>query len=125
MLGFHERRKLKRYIYSRLSLALLLALVIMLGWSVWGIYGKAKETSIKRAALALERDELQARAGELGEEIQRLGTDRGIEAELRNRFEVGQPGEKVIVVVDPEVPPAEELPKEPKSLWEWLKEWFD
>jgi len=125
MFGFHERRKLKRYFFSYLSLGVLLVLVIMLGWSVWGIAKGERETREKREMLASERDALLVRSEELHGEIQKLKTRGGIEAELRERFEVGAPGEKLVVIVDPELPLGEEVPPRPQGFWGWLKSWFD
>lgn len=125
MLGFHERRKFKRYFFSHLSLVVLLSLVIMLGFSVWGIAKSERETREKREMIASERDALRARSQELHDEIQKLKTHQGIEAELRERFEVGAPGEKLVVIVDPELPVGEEVRPRAEGFWGWLKSWFD
>jgi len=125
MFGFHERRKLKRLLFSQLTFAVLLFLVLMLGWSVWGVAQKERETREKQKEVALERDALLARSAELNKEIEQLRTRQGIEAELRERFEVGTPGEKLVVIVDPEIPPGEEVLPAPSGFWGWIKSWFD
>lgn len=124
LFDLHERRKLKRYLFSHITLAVLLILVVMLGWSVWGIAKKERETREKREELANERDVLIRRGEELGEAISGLKTAQGVEAELRQRFEVGAPGEKMIVIVDPEISSGETFTPKEKGFWGWIKGWF-
>lgn len=124
MLGFHERRKLKRYLFSHVSLLVLLVAVCSLAWSVWGMAVKERETRLKRDELLAEKAKLEERSVRLGEEIERLTTERGIEAELRSKFEVGKPGEKLILIVDPEIPLEQESHLEREGFWGWLTGWF-
>ena len=125
MFDLHERRKLRRYLFSHLTLAVLLVLAGMLGWSVWGIAQKEQETMQKREEVGHERDALIERGEELSQEITNLRSGQGIEAELRQRFEVGAPGEKLIVIVDPEMPQEVTKPSEKKGFWGWVTSWFD
>lgn len=125
MFDLHERRKIRRYIFSHVTLLVLFLLLVMLGFSMFGIAGKERETRDKRTELTRERDALSARAGELAREIESLRTPRGIEAELRQQFEVGAPGEKLIVIVDPEVLPEETPSLKPTGFWVWVKGWFE
>jgi hypothetical protein len=43
---------------------------------------------------------LEARVGSLDEKVNYLENERGIEEELRNRFDVAKEGEKVVVILE-------------------------
>ena len=124
MLGFHERRRFKRYVYSRLTLVVLVSFILLLGWSVLGIYGKERDTHDKQKELAAERDTLRERSAVLAKEIDNLQTTRGIESELRERFEVGAPGEKLVVIVDPAPTTTSSGNASRRGFFGWIKSWF-
>lgn len=66
---------------------------------------------------------LQEREMKLQGEIVRLGTERGQEEEVRSRYEVARPGEKVIIVVDAPTE-AQEAAAQSSSWWARVLEWF-
>ncbi|MBL7045502.1 MAG: septum formation initiator family protein [Parcubacteria group bacterium] len=100
MFDFHERRKLKQYAYSLPTVVVLLAIVAFLGNSVWSVYLKEQETSERLEQRESYLKDISGRGEALEEEIDRLSSERGLEAELRSKFEVARSGEKVIVIVD-------------------------
>ncbi len=59
-----------------------------------------RETSIKRMERATVLLDLEERKEALERNIETLSTDRGVEQEIRNKFEVSKEGERVIVLVD-------------------------
>lgn len=124
MLEFYKRRRLKRYLYSPLVLVPLGFVVVWAAFGVWDVYTKERETREKRAERTEELHALEARASALQEEIDALSTERGREAEVRERFEVAREGEQVIVIVDPKEEPAEEAPPPEKSWWQKILDWF-
>ena len=99
MLDFHEKRKLKNIVYSKPTAAVLFVLAILLSMSVFERYKAERETAAKRAERAAELAELESRAAVLDAHVQRLQSDRGIEEEIRDRFEVARQGEEVVVIV--------------------------
>lgn len=123
MRGFRQQhRKMARTLGKRLLTAMLLLLVIAMARGVWGVYQKERAAVENRQQAEAELAELQKRERELQEELARLQTERGKEAELRQQFEVAKEGEKLIVVVDREEEGAERPePQEPlwRSLWPW------
>ena len=124
MLGFHERRKLKRYLFSQATLAVLGILIFLLGWSVWGVYKKERDTREKQQELVAERAMLLERSRVLASEIENLQTSRGVESELRERFEVGAPGEKLVIIVDPAATNTASVSNRSSGFWGWIKSWF-
>lgn len=114
MFDFHERRKLRNILYSKPILVILGIVFVLLIYSAWGSYQKEFETREKRDQRAAVLEDLQGRKAALEGELERLNTERGVEAEIRSKFEVAKEGEDVIVIVDaPEE--KEESPQTPEK----------
>jgi len=107
MFDFHEKRKIRNIVYSKPILGLLIVVSALLVYSVLGSYQKESETRWKWKARFEVLSELESREIELSTEIERLETERGIEAEIRSKFEVVLEGEEVIIIVEP--PEEEEI----------------
>ena len=118
-MDFHEKRKLKKLIYSKPTLIILGLLVIWFSFAVFSMYKKERDTRLKRIEQKGILDELKTREASLSEEIERLSTERGIEEEVRSKFEVGREGEEVIIIVDnPENDGVSEIEKK-KTFWQF------
>ncbi len=102
MFEFHEKRKIKSVLYSRTTLAVLLVPILLMSYVAYGAYEKKEQASERREALSAELAVLENRAYDLEKDIAILSDPRGIESELRNRYEVGREGEEVIVFIDEE-----------------------
>ena len=100
MLDFHEKRRFKRLLYSKVTLVILGFIVIWLAFAVWSMYKKERDTRLRRIEQKEVLNELEGREESLREEIERLSTERGIEQEVRSKFEVGKDGEEMIIIVD-------------------------
>jgi len=125
MSNFHQKRKIRKFLYSPLTIVPLVVIVFLLGTSVWSVYTKERETRIKRDRQTAELEALEVRASALKTEIDRLGTERGREEEIRSKFEVAREGESVIVIVDPQKEvetEAEDVPRE--GFWGRIFNWF-
>jgi len=101
---------------SRFLLIFLALVVILLTKAAFGAwqknslaYQKYRESKAQLLELEATRDGLEA-------EIARLNTDRGLEEELRKKFQVVKSGEQALVIVDTGGAPTDEAPAE-KSLW--------
>ena len=110
MKKFEEKRKFRRALYSRPSVALLVLASIFIGSEIWGWYGKYSESGENRAIAERKLVRLKYRENQLRAEIAALKTEQGIEREIRTKFGLVRPGERVIVVV-----PAPENPKQSAS----------
>lgn len=100
MFDFHEKRKLRSFIYGIPALVVLSIVAALLFYSVWGVFQKERETQVKKDARSEILTGLLEREEELQTEIDRLNTRRGIEEEIVSRFEVARPGERVLILVD-------------------------
>jgi len=131
MFDFHEKRKIRNIVYSKLTIGVLLVLVILVGMSVFERFSALREISHKRALKEEELALLQERAEVLEEKVEYLQNGRGAEEELRNRFDLAREGEKVVVIVDDDSEAADTSLRDPSeadgeghfSLWEWLTSW--
>lgn len=102
MFDFHQKRKLRTIVNAPITLWVILALTIVVGWSAYVRFDIAMEMRDRRieaekqtAALALQKETLQKR-------VEYLSSERGMEAEMRRQFDIALPGEQVVVIVDSE-----------------------
>jgi len=123
MREFQDKRRWRRAVYSlpvRLGLTLI---IIALAGSIFRLYKKERQVGSERAILLEEVERLRARQEELLAEVEKLTTERGVEEELREKFNVVKPGEKVISLVANETPTSSpSLP--PTSWWQRVAEWL-
>ena len=92
--------KKRSWFYSPVVAVLLLLCV---GWGTYSAakaYGKSREARDLRDQYARDSDQLVIKQNDLAKKIDMLSTDRGMEAEVRNRYRVVKPGEQLVVVVD-------------------------
>ena len=120
MIDFHEKRKLKQFLYSKVTLVVLAIVVLLLLNSVWNIFLKERVTNTTRKKLEREFVELQEREALLREEIERLSTPRGVEEEIRSKFEVAKEGEETMVIIDPGRGDSADTDDSKKSFWSRL-----
>lgn len=120
MLEFQEKRKIRRILYSRPSVIFLCILVLLLMRSVWSVYQKNAESGAKADIAALELAALRERKDELAGALFQIGTERGLEEEIRRKFQVAKPGESVVVIVD-EASKKIEVQEQEKAWWQFWK----
>ncbi|PIQ68153.1 MAG: hypothetical protein COV91_05655 [Candidatus Taylorbacteria bacterium CG11_big_fil_rev_8_21_14_0_20_46_11] len=113
MREYQRKKNIRRFIYSPLTLIVLVVLILFMGKATWSVYSKERDskTSLSRASEQLAS--LIARKDNLTEQIERLRTPEGVEAEIRGQFQVAKPGERMVVVVEEEK--VSEVPKEKQS----------
>mgnify|MGYP003394712704 CR=1 FL=1 len=99
MFDFHEKRKIKSWIFSKPAIALLLVVSFFLGRSVYERYQKERETAVKHAERVAELVNARTHAAALEAEVAYLQSARGIEEEIRNRFDVTKGGEQAVIVM--------------------------
>lgn len=100
MREFEQRKKVRRIVYSRLSVALLVVLVGILGKASYSAYHKYQVSTTAYQDVAREHSELSSRKGQLENDIARLKTKEGIEADIRTKFGMVKEGEQMLVLVD-------------------------
>ncbi len=100
MFDFHEKRKIRTILYSKISIGIIAILAVTLSISAFARFTVEREMAEKRDHKEGELKKQQARALQLEAEVQHLKDARGIEEELRNRFDVVKEGEQVVVIID-------------------------
>lgn len=125
MMEFQEKRKLRRFIYSRLVAILLLIVLFFLLKQVWDVYDKQRFTQENLDRVSGDLNELRARELRLQTEISRLKTSGGAEAEIRERYGLAKPNEEVISIVGGDSRPEEELILPEPSWWQKFKIWLE
>ncbi|HEY4524623.1 MAG TPA: septum formation initiator family protein [Candidatus Paceibacterota bacterium] len=99
MREFQGKRRWRRLVYSLPVLVLLVLLIILLTNSAYRLYDKRQLANRERQLALTEVVQLRARQAELTETVAKLNTARGVEAAIRENFNVVKPGEKVITLV--------------------------
>lgn len=95
-----ERRRIKNFLQSPVLLFVLLITAIILVRSNYNIYKTNQSARISRDESDRKLASLREESGRLNMELEKLGTERGREDELRNKFQITKAGEEVLVVVD-------------------------
>lgn len=100
MLEFQKKKKLRKILYSKITLVVIFVILFFIAKATFGIYYKQKAGGINLAKAKRELIEMKNREETLNFEIDRLNTDSGIEEEIRKKFMVSKEGEQVIVIAD-------------------------
>lgn len=126
MVDLVRRRKYKKYLFSKLTVGILVVLVVILANATWNAYEKKRFTQENLRNAEAELEKLQARSGELKERTESLSTPEGVEDEIRRRFPVAKEGERVIILVDDKdaVSATLEESGQGRSFWQRLKNWL-
>jgi cell division protein FtsB len=131
MFDFHEKRKIRSWMYSKITIGVLFGLALILGFSVIERFKVEREMAEKRHEQEESLAELKQRAVAIEAKVEHLENNRGVEEELRNRFDVAKEGERVVVIVGSEEAPEDlEALKTPPgskesegSFWDFFKFW--
>lgn len=100
MFDFHEKRKIRRILYSKPAIAFIFLLAIFMSVSTYSRFIVERDMAQKLQDHENTLNALKQRAQVLGTKVDHLENERGIEEELRNRFDVAKEGEKVVVILD-------------------------
>ena len=120
MAGLTQQHDPVRLLWRRVGALCLLLLIVLLIRGVWGVYFKERESRVLRLEAQAQLADLERREGELRADIAELKTDRGIEQELRERYDLARQGEGVVVLVDPPQPEQELRPTRLQKVQEWF-----
>lgn len=100
MLDFKRKRRIRNIIFSYATIAVLLLLIVLMGRSVWERFTVEREMAARRHDAEQELQALKQRAAALESQVEYLEDERGVEAEIRNRFDVVKEGEQVVIILD-------------------------
>lgn len=123
-MDFEQKRKLKKYLYSKPALILLTLIMLLVSKAAWNVYDKLE---ISRANLEMterELDKLKERKAALASQIEYLETEQGVEAEIRQKFRLVKEGEGIAVIIDDDIQLPTATTTHNKSLWQSFKNLF-
>ena len=120
MATFQQRRDPMRLMWRRVAAIALLLVIAFMVRAVCGVYHKSQESAVLKVEADAKLNDLQTREQELRTDIANLKSDEGVEAELRERYDLSKEGESVVVIVDPPAPPQEPKP----NAFQRFKSWF-
>lgn len=100
MIPFQDRKRIRKILYSKSSLLVLILLLLIAGNGAWNIHQKYKTATIERDIAHRALFDMEARTELLRASLAHLETERGIEEEVRQKYTVAKKGEEVVVVVD-------------------------
>jgi cell division protein FtsB len=95
--------------------------LFFLARATWNIYEKNMIARKERNESKMELETLEERYSQISQDVERLVTERGLEEEIRSKFQVSKPGEHTIVLLDPE---KEKKVEEKKNIWQKIKDLF-
>ncbi|MES3005110.1 MAG: hypothetical protein V4690_03320 [Patescibacteria group bacterium] len=121
MLDFQQKRKIRSFLYNRVTLSLLALVVLWAGHSTWGVYQKKVESEKMMHLSAKNVETLRVRQEELKDKMESLNKTEGIEDEIRSRFSVAKEGESMVIILEDTDTP-EPPDKKDMNIWEKFKE---
>ncbi len=116
---FQRRRKIKRRLYSKTSLVLVVLLLVILIRPTWDILQKYFASGRNLKEIQGELDKLKGRGQYLQSEMENLKSREGAEKEILSKFDVVREGEEVAVILPPADADSGKVGK--KSLWQKFK----
>ena len=123
MLHSGEKLLIRKVVFGKIGLIALIIVCAVFAKGTWGVYKKARFAKENRDIAEQELHELSERKIALEEELARLDTKRGMEEEMRQKFDVGYEGEHLIVLVDAPESTAV-TPVENVSIWHKVVTFF-
>lgn len=84
------------------GIVLLAVVTLVMARGAWRMYDKFSQAAAARQAGETRLAELTQELEQAKQGVAELGTSRGLEAEVRERYGLAKPGEGEIVVVRPE-----------------------
>lgn len=112
----------RRRVVPYLILALLTVLVVLIGNAAFKMYDKVTHSRERAMQTKESLEKLYEHEVFIKHEIERLQTEQGLSSELRSKFGVAKPGEKMIVIIDDEK--SQETTVEEPSLFKKIGMWF-
>jgi cell division protein FtsB len=99
MSSFKPKNKY-RFWHHPVFLSFLGLVIVVFSYNVVGLIKKERETAKKKELILNQIDVLKKREAILGEDIDKLKTDMGIEESIREKYQVVKEGEKVVSIVE-------------------------
>jgi len=117
-MDFEQKRKLKKFLYSRTMLVILLLIVLGISRATWNVYQKMQLSKANLEIVTKDLDKLKERQTALASQIDRLNTEQGVESEIRQKFKVVKEGEGIAVIVNDDIKLPAVATTTDKGLWQ-------
>lgn len=121
MLDFQQKRKMRSLAYHKVTVVILGLLALLVLRSVWVVYNKQKESQELLIIAENKVKELEARDSVLKAKIANIKSERGLEEEIRAKFNVAKVGENVVIMTEE---PSTTTAKVNLSLWQKIVGFF-
>ena len=127
MIEFEQKRIIKKRLYSKFTIFVLLVLVIFLLHSNFKILQKSMEVKRQAQSDVVRLQDLENRKNYLENQLQDLDSDLGREKEIRSKFYLAKEDESVVVIIDKndEVIATETESSKIKNFFGWIRAFFD
>jgi cell division protein FtsB len=109
MIEFQKKKKIRKVLYSPITLLILAIVFVVILRSLWGVYTKEKLSYENLIREKTELEKLYSREKALASSLEYLNTDIGVENEIRSKFRAVKDGEKVVVIVDNDISSTTEI----------------
>jgi len=123
MYDFRQKQKVRKVLFSKITVIALTVIVAFVGLKTWGIYKKERLSREMLEEAKVTHGELSMRALALSGDLERLNTDIGFEEVVRDRYGVARKGESVVVLLDDDTGDVFEE-DEAETWWEKVKGFF-
>lgn len=117
MKRFEVKKNLKHHIYSRTTIFFLLLIVLLLFKGVFVLFLRFKESKNMRIQSENRLNDMLLQKESLETATRHLDREGGVDMEIRRKFNVAKPGERVALVVDEK---KEEVTTPPSSFFSVL-----
>ncbi len=124
MIDFQQKNNIRKILYSKVSLILLIFIIIILLLQLFGVYNKHQISKSNLAKTTTNLNIVKEKEEYLKNEIERLESKRGIEEEIREKYGFVKPGEEIIVILNQQ----DDLDQNDKTeinLWTKFLSWFN
>jgi cell division protein FtsB len=118
-----NKKKNYRFWHSPLVLFIFFVILVFFSYQMIDLIKKQRETVRKKNLIMNEVYSLEARKDAISEKIMKLEKETGEEEIIREKYQLVQEGEKMIIIVD-EVPYEDSQVKEQLSFFDRLKDFF-
>lgn len=122
MYEFQQKRRLRKTLYSKTSIAILIIISVFIVHGSWGAFQKERQSRKNMEEVEKELNEARKKELELSMNIENLNTSQGVEREIREKFSVKRDGEEVVLVIDSNDITTSSAPS--VSLWAKIKNWI-
>lgn len=100
MREFERKRKIRRVLYSKFTIFILLAFIFLIGKAVWSAYNRVENSGESSDIAREELEKLKERELYLEDQIESLKTEAGVDALIRDKFKAVKEGEEMSVIIE-------------------------